>query len=267
MARLNNLQRARVLSHSLTSASWLFGVVLPRLEVVEMDCTGITDFSRMFGDLFAAPLSKIELTNTSSGTNFESMFNGCQSLQSVPLLDTSSGTNFRSMFNNCQSLQSVPLLDTSSGTNFQSMFDNCLSLQSVPLLDTSSGTNFGEMFNGCQSLQSVPLLDTSSGTNFRSMFSFCRSLNSVTALDVSSATELGVFIEVAAVSRIDITAWPTDANIGLNRAFLSAVSLNQIFTDLPSTTTGEIDVSGNYGTADEAFDPTIATAKGWEVYY
>jgi hypothetical protein len=53
MARLNNLQRVRVLSHSLTSASWLFGVVLPALEVVEMDCAGITGIRQERCEVFS----------------------------------------------------------------------------------------------------------------------------------------------------------------------------------------------------------------------
>jgi hypothetical protein len=207
MARFNQLQRVRVLSHSLTSASWLFGVVFPRLEAVEMECAGITDFSRMFSDNLTAPLRSIDLG------------------------------------------------DTSSGTRFDGMFSNCWSLQTVPAFDTSSGTRFDGMFNLCQSMQTVPLLDTSSGTDFLFMFISCRSL-----------------------SKVGITSWPVPESEGtygsiFTQCYLSAASLNQIYTSLPDLTelelgfTPYISVSGNYGTEDEAHDPTIATAKGWEVYY
>jgi hypothetical protein len=44
---------------------------------------------------------------------------------------------------------------------------------------------------------------------------------------------------------------------------LSAASLNQLYTSLPTVTAQSITVTGNVGVAGD--DPTIATAKGWTV--
>jgi len=44
---------------------------------------------------------------------------------------------------------------------------------------------------------------------------------------------------------------------------LSAVRLDEIYTNLPTVVGQTITVTGNYGTTTD--DPTIATAKGWTV--
>jgi hypothetical protein len=274
MARFNYLERVRVLSQDISSAAWLFGSVLPSLRVVDMNCAGITDFNNMFRYGPEDSALSVNLTDTSSGTDFSYMFSQCQSLQSVTL-DTSSGTNFVSMFSQCRSLQSVTL-DTSSGTNFVSMFGQCRSLQSVTL-DTSSGTDFSYMFIGCRSLRPVTL-DTSSGTNFSYMFNGCRSLQSVT-LDTSSGTEFfSTFDSCRSLAAVDLP-WRFEEDVTgeyaydsfLNNCYLSHVSLNQIYTDLPDATgsaySPQLGVSGNYGIDDPLHDPTIATAKNWTIVY
>jgi hypothetical protein len=46
---------------------------------------------------------------------------------------------------------------------------------------------------------------------------------------------------------------------------LSAVALNEIFTGLPVVTGQTITVTGNYGTSQAGYNPSIATSKGWTV--
>jgi hypothetical protein len=46
---------------------------------------------------------------------------------------------------------------------------------------------------------------------------------------------------------------------------LSAAALNEIFTGLPVVTGQTITVTGNYGTSQGGYSPSIATAKGWTV--
>ena len=145
------------------------------------------------------------------------------------------------MFFNCYSLQSVPLFDTSAVTNMLGMFNNCYSLQFVPLFDTSAVTNMSNMFNTCVSLQSVPALDVSavsSSANFGSMFATCRSLVRIEASDFNYT-------------------------FSVSGCKLGAVSLDEIYTNLPTVVGQTITVTNNYGTAGD--DPTIATAKGWTV--
>jgi hypothetical protein len=276
MARFNYLERVRVLSQNLDNANFLFSSVFPAIRRVEFNCDGITDLSRMFQYSQATQPLTVELTNTSSATDFNRMFDDCPPLQSV-LVDTSNGTDFEYMFYNCRSLKSITL-DCSSGTNFGHMFLDCRSLKSVTL-DTSNGTDFGSMFDGCQALQSVTL-DTSSGTNFTYMFYNCRALQFAPNINFSSITSaFQMFRGSISLAAVDLD-WVLVIGVNdtftyegaLNDCYLSASALNKVYTDLPDVTGEEVaspefGVSGNYGVDDEGHDPTIATAKGWTITF
>jgi hypothetical protein len=299
MARFNYLERVRVLSQNLDNANFLFSSVFPAIRRVEFNCDGITDLSRMFQYSQATQPLTVELTNTSSATDFNRMFDDCPPLQSV-LVDTSNGTDFEYMFYNCRSLKSITLdcssgtnfghmfldcralesvtLDTSSGIEFGNMFRDCRSLKSVTL-DTSNGTDFGGMFDGCQALQSVTL-DTSSGTNFTYMFYNCRALQFAPNINFSSITSaFQMFRGSISLAAVDLD-WVLVIGVNdtftyegaLNDCYLSASALNKVYTDLPDVTGEEVaspefGVSGNYGVDDEGHDPTIATAKGWTITF
>ena len=58
-------------------------------------------------------VAKLKYSDTSEGTNFDSMFRGCTGLTTIPQLDTSKGTNFNGMFYGCSALTTAPALDTS----------------------------------------------------------------------------------------------------------------------------------------------------------
>ena len=175
------------------------------------------------------------------GTTMQSMFLGCSSLTTVPLFNTASVTTMSGMFNSCSSLTTVPLFNTASVTTMASMFGSCPSLTTVPLFNTANVTSMSSMFNSCVLLTTVPALVTTAVTssgNFTSMFNACSSLTRIEAKDFNFT------FSVASCK-------------------LSAVALDEIYTNLPTTTGQTITVSGNYGTAGD--DPTIATAKGWTV--
>jgi len=176
-------------------------------------------------------LQSVPLFNTSNVTNMDSMFNGCNSLKSVPLFDTSNATTMVQMFINCSSLKTVPLFNTANVNTMQSMFNACNSLKSVPLFNTSNVTTMQSMFSGCNALQSVPLFNTSNVTNMASMFGSCNALQSVPLFDTSNVTTMqSMFVtcfslnSIPALSTTSITP-STGTDFGVSFA-ASASSLN-----------------------------------------
>jgi len=155
--------------HSASSQTYGTGwldVAIASSSTVDLRITGFSGVTHPMLERFTCDASL-----TSVGPSFSQSY----ALRSVSL-DTSSVTNFTTMFQSCLSLQTVPALNTAAGTNFTAMFQSCLSLQTVPALNTAAGTNFTNMFQNCYSLQTVPLLNTAAGTNFTNMFQYCYSL-------------------------------------------------------------------------------------------
>lgn len=153
----------------------------------------VKDWSKSLG---TPCLTCVTNLDTSKGTNFDNMFNGCSVLRAVPELDTSNGTSFYRMFGSCGNLTYLPRIDTSRGTNLDSMFFACYSLKAAPEgFDTSAATNLKNTFSYCHDLRSVPEdLDTSHVTDFTQTFYECRNLRSIPDIDTSSGTKfLGMF--------------------------------------------------------------------------
>ena len=117
--------------------------------------------------------------DTSKITSFESFCLKGRLDNALTLLDTSNGTNFKDMFNGCSKLVTIPQIDTSSGTTFNSMFNNCLKLVTIPQLDTSNGTNFTNMFGSCAALESVALT-TAKSDLATTTFNYCTALTNLT---------------------------------------------------------------------------------------
>ena len=154
-----------------------------------IDTSKITNFSRFCVEnrFTADDLAKID---TSNGTNFSYMFQGCNKLTTIPQLDTSKCITCSYMFHSCSLLTTIPQLDTSKCTIFYSMFSGCTKLTTIPQLDTSSGTGFNSMFANCSSLIEIPELDTSNGTIFSGMFNKCTKLTTILKLNLSNANNV-----------------------------------------------------------------------------
>lgn len=120
-------------------------------------------------------LQRYNFVGTNSITSVNGMFQNCHNLREVNV-NTSSCTNFTSMFFQCYAIESVPNLDTSLGTAFGSMFYYCENLKSIPNFDFSSGVNFQQCFNFCVSIVKFPDMNCIAGTNFTSMFANCYSM-------------------------------------------------------------------------------------------
>lgn len=203
--------------------------------------------------------------NTSAATLMTGMFSSCGSLRSVPLYVTSSVTNMSSMFSSCRSLQTVPEFNTSIVTTFADMFNGCVALLRLPKFNTASVTSFNNAFSGCTSLYKIPLFNTSAATTIAGMFNGCSSLREIPAFDlsaVSSSTAIGTaFAELRSLSRFLATG--LRFTFSITNAALSAVALNELYTNLATISAQTITITSNYGAATD--DPTIATAKGWTV--
>jgi hypothetical protein len=138
---------------------------------VDDDFAGITNFATYFRD-FDFLLTIPSSLDTSSGTIFNSAWEGCSSLTSFPLLDTSSGTSFFRAWRDCSGLTSFSALDVSSGINFFGAWRRCSSLTSFPLLDVSSANDFKFAWRDCSSLATFPanFFDGCSATEFTDAF-------------------------------------------------------------------------------------------------
>lgn len=113
--------------------------------------TGVTDFSNMFKRSNITTVSQGDI-DTSSGVDFTSMFDECESLTSVAGIDTSNGTRFEYMFGSCFYLQTLPSLDTSKGTVFYGAFSYMTRLVTMPEYDLSSATNISNIIEDSYNL-------------------------------------------------------------------------------------------------------------------
>jgi surface protein len=242
-------------------------------------------------------LRKVPLFNTSNVTSMQEMFKGCQSLIEVPFFDTTKVTSMATMFGSCNSIITVPFFNTSSVTAMNSMFSTCNSLSSVPLFNTSNITTMNGMFQSCTALQTVPFFDTSKVTTFSTMFFGCINIGSIPPFDTSAATGTAAFTNMfnncsslQQIPDMNFNRAAITTSASYNTMFsgcnslskinlspgngpkftfsvasckLSAASLNQLYTSLPTVTGQTITVTGNVGIA--ADDPSIATLKNWVV--
>ena len=120
----------------------------------------------------------IAYLNTSSVTDMDSMFQGCNFLESLDLsgFNTENVTNMGGMFEGCSSLESLDLssFNTENVTNMAGMFAGCYSLESLDLssFNTENVTSMKLMFSYCEKLTSLDLrgFNTKNVTNMYGMF-------------------------------------------------------------------------------------------------
>lgn len=261
--------------------------------VPPLDFSKVTNYQSAFAS--CRSIEHLPPLNTSSATNVIQMFDGCHSLRYAPNLNTANVTNFTGMFQACPLITTIPQYNTGNGVTFTSMFNQCASLREIPRLNFSNARSFNSMFANCKRLSRIPTgLTTSQVRDFNSAFTYTQ-VPVFPALDYSSATDLrsawlgtktqhikglslpsGVCMGMRSrnddtfrlanhLRRVELTGGPT-GTINFQDNILSPTALNEIFTGLrnaPVGTTLDIIVSGNWGTG--GCDPTIASAKGWNV--
>lgn len=225
---------------------------------------GRTSFANLFEN---ANVKTVPMMDTSSGTNFAYMFQGCVKLGTVPLFDTSKATTFLNMFYGCTSLKSVPAFNTPKLTNSFGMVRECTSLVSFKGIDISKVTNCNGMFYGCTSLEEVEI-DMSSVVNGNYLFYRCTSLKTVKTLDFSNLSSLsGQFYQCTSLESVEFV--PESIKLSMSMADCSKLnsdSVVSIFAGLADLTDSETqtltlhkDVNITQAQAD------AAVAKNWNI--
>jgi surface protein len=211
---------------------------------------------------------KVDIKTIGNATNLQNMFTNCYSLQSVPLFNTANVTNMQGMFTNCYSLQSVPLFNTINVISMFNLFASCYSIQSVPLFNTINVVSMGYMFYQCYSLQSVPLFNTANVTNMAVMFNSCQSLNFIPAFITTAVTSDFTAFANGSTS-INRILMSFNRTVALQNCQLSRDALVEVFTNLvdrTSTTSANIDITGNWGaSALTSANRLIATNKNYVI--
>lgn len=143
--------------------------------------------------------------NASNITNLDSLFMGCENLESVDLanLETSKVTNMYGMFWDCKNLKQVDFsnFNTKNVTCMTAMFLGCNSLTEIDLsvFDTSKVTDMSWLFTYCDNLVNVNVqgFDTVNTEYINNIFSGCTSLKQLdlSSFDLGNAINTEAFIE------------------------------------------------------------------------
>ena len=84
-------------------------------------------------------------------------------------------------------------------------------------------------------------------------------------MDLSGVTSAVGFSFSALPSLARIQATGMRFTFSVANSKLSAVALNELFTNLPTVTGQTVTVTGNYGINQTGYNPSIAQNKGWTV--
>ena len=206
--------------------------------------------------------------DTTSVTSMGSMFEGCSSLTGLDVssFDTSNVTNMLQMFSDCSGLQSLNLgsdFDISSvellgGGYTDGMFYCCSKLEaiigSIKLGEQNAAKSMMHMFAGCAALESVVFETPESGAEFESLYSLNAMFEGCTSL---KSVDLGNWILPNLTTAYEMFNYCTSLeSVDLSwkrvRAQAEDLTLDDIFTDVPSTATLEIGSDAESKAAMEA---------------
>ena len=125
--------------NSLTNAAGMFSSMANLTEVTLPKDTGkVVTFNGFFeSDRSLATINGLDYLDTSSAEDFNYMFRGCSSLESIDVnkLDTSNVAATNSMFSGCSGLKDIQIdsIDVSKVTDMRRMFYYCASLEKLNL--------------------------------------------------------------------------------------------------------------------------------------
>jgi len=195
-------------------------------------------------------------------TSTTRLFNKLFSLMSVPLFDTSGVTDSSLMFYQNWALNELPLFDLSNVINAEQMINGCQSLSVIPAFDLSSATNVLGFAYQCFSLYRWPAVTLGAAVNATQMVDQTQSLKEIAPADWSGVNNLtGAFGLNYSLSRIQATGIKVTFSIAGGN--MSAMALNELFTNLATVVGQTVTITGNPGAG--TCDQSIATAKGWTV--
>ena len=197
----------------------------------------------------------------------------CYALERVNLVGTFTVlTDATSMFQSCNSLQSVDVSGMVAVTTASSMFNSCLSLQSVDVSGMVAVTNASSMFSSCYSLTAIMATNfarDATSVSFSDAFTNCEQLTEInfSAAKMTVLTAKGASGKLNKLATVTMHASSllngTNPTMDLQYNTLSAAQLDAIYTNLPTVTGKTINVTGCTGQATST--KSIATAKGWTV--
>lgn len=215
-------------------------------------------------------IDAVEIVSHAGVTSFNSLCRYNLRVTNVTITgDTSGVTDCAQMFRDNPNLREAPSFDTSGVTGCANMFDSCFTLTYVPDYNLSSCLYFEYMFSDCHSLVSIPDFgNTPLLQRVNYTFRDCYSLQEIPAWNLAGVTSASYTTQWCTGTRSirRIKAYGCTQNLDQRNQSLGWEELNEIFTNLGTATgTKYVYVSGNFGTSDPSYDPTIATAKGWTV--
>lgn len=221
--------------------------VLNGLMLQDMDSMFQYNYSK-----HTTPTFPTELTSSNALRRVDGMFYECWGIKAVPdnFLNIDNCIYVGSLFRHCYSLVNAPALSTSNALDMSYMYESCYSLQYIPTYTSPKVTSYNNFASSCYNLHKAPTMALSSvSTNNGAMFGSCYSL-----VDGSGITN-------------------SVQSINFDNGNLSGTSLNAIYTNLPTVSGKNINVTNNWGsvstgsagTWNAPHTPSIATAKGWTV--
>lgn len=204
----------------------------------------------------------LENWDTSSVTNMQDMFTGCESLRTINVSswDTSSVKNMLRTFGQAylENIIGINNWDTSSLTSLYNTFGNCMALVNLDLTNwnTSKVNYMYALFQTCVKLKILDISgwDVSSCTNMNAIFNNCNSLLSIignkTLQDVENGTVAfkGTKVNIA-------------TNVSPKLRFSSILALANGLADLTGATAQTLTISS--GSYDNMYndDDTIPAAE------
>lgn len=217
------------------------------------------------------------------------LFSRCGALVTAPRLNLPSTTNVAGMFESCSQLKNVPSYSFPQAKDLGYFFRYCSTIETIGEIDAPVSTSWSEFYRDCTSLREVASIGSPMATNMNYLFYATRKIerlpevieySSVTAQTAADFNQLRNVIGEVAIrglrtsfdlySNPNLTAIrllePSQSieNLNFSNNGMNAEAINQLFRDLPQVNTRRtINVSGNVGAS--TCDPTIATAKNWNV--
>ena len=200
----------------------------------------------------APPTFPSEITSPNAIRRADGMFYECMSINTATdyFMNTANMWYIGSMFRHNYSLERAPALLCDAALDMSYMYESCYALQYIPTYTSTNVTSYNNFASSCYNLHKTPTMSLSTvSTNNGAMFGSCYSL-----VDGSGITK-------------------SYASINFDNGNLSGTSLNAIYTNLPTTSGKNINVTNNWGSVSSGsagtwnapHTPSIATAKGWTV--
>lgn len=201
--------------------------------------TNVSSFLNIFSDCTELQSVTLSPSGSSAATvDFSAAFQNCSKLTSVMNLDKFTNVSgFNSVFNGCEVLQSVTLSPSGSSAtdvSFSVAFKSCSKLTSVVNLDKFKNVEkFSQTFYNCSALESVTLPEGSTATDisFEQAFYKCSNLTSIVNLEkFKNVRNFGsAFYGCALLESVTLPEGSTvNAAISFSKAFYGCEALTSI---------------------------------------